>query len=122
MLKRLCEGRNYSYPVSRTRDRTMKFCGPIIFVSPDDTYIRSAAGEAFRRRLFVVHAAVPYWQSVKIIVPDSCRDDGLFVVHAAVPYWQSVKIIVPDSCRDDGTIIISFGTTGRRRTRRRRQR
>ncbi|KAK9751746.1 hypothetical protein QE152_g4852 [Popillia japonica] len=86
MLKRLCEGRNYSYPVSRTRDRTMKFCGPIIFVSPDDTYIRSvsrtrdrtmkfcgliifvspddtyirsAAGEAFRRRLFVVHAAVP---------------------------------------------------------------
>ncbi|KAK9711195.1 hypothetical protein QE152_g25568 [Popillia japonica] len=75
MLKRLCEGRNYSYPVSRTRDRTMTFRGPIIFVSPDDTYIRSAAGEPFLRRLFAVHAAVPYWHADRIIVPDSCYDD-----------------------------------------------
>ncbi|KAK9693907.1 hypothetical protein QE152_g33891 [Popillia japonica] len=50
IVKRLCEGRNYSYPVSRTRDRTMTFCGPIIFVSPDDTYIRSAAGYKKCRR------------------------------------------------------------------------
>ncbi|KAK9694579.1 Tc5 transposase DNA-binding domain [Popillia japonica] len=116
MLKRLCEGRNYSYPVSRTRDRTMTFRGPIIFVSPDDTYIRSAAGEPFLRRLFAVHAAVPYWHAEKIIVPDSSAAGEpflrrLFAVHAAVPYWHAEKIIVPDSCYDDDDVEAQVSTS-----------
>ncbi|KAK9718760.1 hypothetical protein QE152_g23018 [Popillia japonica] len=92
MLKRLCEGR-----------------------TPDDTYIRSAAGEPFLRRLFAVHAAVPYWHADRIIVPDSCYDDDDVEAQASTSSSSDATMVLLSSAsappaaveHDDDDNIIS---------------
>lgn len=70
MLKRLCEGRDYAYPVKCEPDKNICFRGPIIFVSN----FREINDEALSNRLYFVSAEVRYWQGVPAIPPK--EEDG----------------------------------------------
>lgn len=71
MLKRLLEGKAYSYPVKCMSDRVIEFRGPIIFVSN----YREITEEAVLNRLKIVHADVPYWHHEKARIP-KVEDDS----------------------------------------------
>lgn len=66
MLKRLLEGRSYSYPVKGQMDVDICHKGPIIFVS---NYDFPDMDEALRNRLFFVSAPEAFWSSLEAIVP-----------------------------------------------------
>lgn len=62
-LKRLLEGRSYSYPVKCGPDSVFYFKGPIIFISNDD--IKCHCNDyALLGRLNIINAVQPYWQGV----------------------------------------------------------
>lgn len=65
MLKRLCEGRDYAYPVKCEPDKNIRFCGPIIFISN----YREIADEALSNRLLFVSAEVQYWKGLPAVAP-----------------------------------------------------
>lgn len=54
MLKRLLEGREYTYPVKCCPDQVFKYVGPVIFVS--NVSVEGCKDNAFLSRLKVVHA------------------------------------------------------------------
>lgn len=70
MLKRLCEGRMYSYPVKCEPDKNIVFKGPIIFVSNE----RCVCDEAFSNRLYFVSAEKRYWEDASAVVPKTEED------------------------------------------------
>lgn len=62
-LKRLLEGRNYSYPVKCGPDSTFYFKSPIIFISNYD--INDHCSDfALLGRLRIIQAVCPFWQGV----------------------------------------------------------
>lgn len=58
MLKRLLEGRPYSYPVKCEQDKSISFNGPIVFVSN----FFEINDDALLSRLTVINADRPYWE------------------------------------------------------------
>lgn len=71
-LKRLLEGRTYSYGVKCGSNLTIKFNGPIIILS-NNYAINDAALEA---RLQVIHAPSPYWEGQKAVIPKEEADSS----------------------------------------------
>lgn len=59
MLKRLLEGRPFSYPVKGLCDKMINFAGPIIFVSNDN----EVSDPALISRLLFVSASSEFWTS-----------------------------------------------------------
>lgn len=74
MLKRLCEGRNYAYPVKCGVDRNIIFKGPIIFISN----YSEISDQALRNRLLFIEAYNQYWQDAyePLPKPEVARDGG----------------------------------------------
>lgn len=66
MLKRLMEGRSYSYPVKGLSDRVLIHKGPIIFIS---NHYSDSYDSAFLSRLFVVSAEEAFWDSLVSCIP-----------------------------------------------------
>lgn len=67
-LKRLLENRTFAYPVKCSSDNVFQFCGPDIFISNE--VIRDIWNDCARLgRLQIVHASVPFWQSLEKEVP-----------------------------------------------------
>lgn len=64
MLKRLCENKNYSYPIKGLDALTMTFQGPIIFISNDP--LETITDEAFLSRLNVVSVFNTYWAEPEV--------------------------------------------------------
>lgn len=72
MLKRLLEGRNYSYPVKGMMDVDICHKGPIIFVS---NYINEDMDDALKNRLLFVSASEAFWESMEALVPkEECEE------------------------------------------------
>lgn len=65
LLKRLLEGRSYSYPVKCGVAKMITFKGPIIFVSNDN----DVTDDAMRNRMMFVSASSPYWEAPLAVVP-----------------------------------------------------
>lgn len=72
MLKRLCEGRKYSFPVKCDTDLSIVFCGPIIFISN----FNEVDDVAFKNRLLFVSAQIPYWSSASGVVPKCEKENS----------------------------------------------
>lgn len=77
MLKRLLEGRKYSYPVKCGLDLNIVHTGPIIFVS---NYVYDdCMDDALKSRFLFVSAEVPYWEALEACIPkeetDVCEDE-----------------------------------------------
>lgn len=71
MLKRLLEGRKFSYPVKCDMDLTFSFCGPVIFVSNYNEIVE----EALINRLLFVSAHSPFWEAMEAAIPKSEKDE-----------------------------------------------
>lgn len=74
-LKRLLEGRSYSYPIKCGPDSTFFFKGPIIFVSNDD--VRDNCYDyVLLGRLKFVNANCKYWQGEVEAESVSCKEEA----------------------------------------------
>lgn len=67
-LKRLLEGRQYSYPVKCGPDSVYYFKGPILFIS-NDNISEICMDNALLGRLKIIHAVQPLWQGLVKIEP-----------------------------------------------------
>ncbi|KAK9675184.1 RNA helicase [Popillia japonica] len=96
MLKRLCEGRTYSYPVKHAPAKLITFRGPIIFISN----FHEILDPAFRSRLEIVYADVPFWTGRPAVLPrengDEDNDDD----------YEMVAEVVDNAADDDGMMMM----------------
>lgn len=72
MLKRLLEGRPFSYPVKGSLDLKLVHRGPIIFVS---NYYPNDFDDALKGRFVFVSAPVGFWEMAEALLPKEETDD-----------------------------------------------
>lgn len=91
MLKRLCEGRRFAYPVKGQSDNVFAFTGPIIFVSNENDIVDIA----LRARLFFVSASRPYWEGSLLSIPkiesEDVVDEAVEISSDEEVAWSSVS-------------------------------